>query len=51
MTRLLLLIAERSGDRQSNRHDYCKEPYASRGGKTSGTEHKQCARVAYFRLV
>jgi len=53
MARLLLgrLLAERGGDSQSNRHDDCEEPYACRGGKTSGPEHKHCARVAYFRLV
>jgi hypothetical protein len=53
MVRLLQrrLIAERRGDRQSDCHYDCEEPYASRSGKTSGPEHKQDARVAYLQLV
>jgi hypothetical protein len=53
VVRLLLgrLIAERSGDRQPNRHDDREEHDASRSGKKSGAEHKHCVRVPDFRLV
>jgi hypothetical protein len=45
------LIAECGGDRQPDCSDDCEEPDANRSGKTSGADHKQGARVAYFRLV
>jgi hypothetical protein len=51
--RLLLerLVAECSGDRQTDCRDDCEEPYAGRCSKTGGPEHKQDTRVANFRLV
>jgi hypothetical protein len=53
MDRLLpgKVIPERSRDRQSNCRDDREQTYASRSGKTRGTEHEQDARVANFRLV
>jgi hypothetical protein len=48
---LVRFIAERLRDHQSDCRDDREQPYASGGGKTSGAEHKQGARVTDFRLV
>jgi hypothetical protein len=45
------ILAERRGDRESDRSNDCEEPNAGPGGEARGAKHKDYARVANRQLV